>query len=655
MTWRRRAVGAVLVSLALAAAVVTAAPPVSSTTGSSAQQLADRYAPVVVLRRHDGACGDPGEPFVPMMVDAVLGNPDVALRQVGNGDAVIKWAPTARDLYDRGQGVYLDLPGDSLRPGCIYADAGARYAPLSRSAVYAHVTQQADRPGFVAVQYWLYWYYNDWNDKHESDWEFVQVLLRASSVEQALSTSPDSVGYAQHTGGEVSDWTSDKLEREGTHPVVYSSERSHANYVQPALFLGRGPSEGFGCDNTQPPSTRLRPRVVLLPDAASGPDDPFAWLAFQGRWGERQPSPNDGPTGPATKPRWSEPVSWQEGLRPSSFVVPGGSAAAPDIVDAFCGVVGHGSVLFIDFIASPAKVLTVVVVLGWLLLFLLRRTSWRSVPPLPVVSRRSAGEILRAAALLYLRRPGAFAALGAITVPVAVLATLVTAVLTHLPLVGPAATVLESDGPGGKVLISSAVAALFWPLGILLVTAAVAALIGARTGGPADQDVDLDAVRPDGGSPRPADALRSLSRHAADLASSFVPAVAVIVLLSLTVVGLPVAAWLTVRYQYLAQVTMLDGVRGRGALASSGRLVRGRWLHTALLATLVWAAVAATGVVLGLLLLVTVTGLPLWTVSAVVVVCQVALVPLGSIVLTLLYGDATAQREGSQRHAVGVS
>jgi hypothetical protein len=54
-------------------------------------------------------------------VDPVLGNPSVALRQVGNGDAVIRWAPTAKDLYGLGTGTYLDLPGDALSPGCVYA------------------------------------------------------------------------------------------------------------------------------------------------------------------------------------------------------------------------------------------------------------------------------------------------------------------------------------------------------------------------------------------------------------------------------------------------------------------------------------------------------------------------------------------------------
>jgi hypothetical protein len=91
-----------------------------------------------------------------MTVDPVLGNPEVALRQVGNGDPVIKWAPTAKDLYGRGQGVYLDFAGEALRPGCVYATDSARYTSLTQSAVYAHIAQQPDRPGFLAVQYCIF-------------------------------------------------------------------------------------------------------------------------------------------------------------------------------------------------------------------------------------------------------------------------------------------------------------------------------------------------------------------------------------------------------------------------------------------------------------------------------------------------------------------
>src|SRR4051794_15764392 len=64
-----------------------AATPPSSDSTSAEQQLADRYAPTIMLRKYDGICGDEGEPYVPMTVDPVLDNPEVALRQVGNGDS----------------------------------------------------------------------------------------------------------------------------------------------------------------------------------------------------------------------------------------------------------------------------------------------------------------------------------------------------------------------------------------------------------------------------------------------------------------------------------------------------------------------------------------------------------------------------------------
>src|SRR3954454_14776617 len=60
-------------------------PPTSDDSTSADQQLADRYVPTIMLRKYDGVCGDEGEPYVPMTVDPVLDNPEVAMRQIGNG------------------------------------------------------------------------------------------------------------------------------------------------------------------------------------------------------------------------------------------------------------------------------------------------------------------------------------------------------------------------------------------------------------------------------------------------------------------------------------------------------------------------------------------------------------------------------------------
>src|SRR5690606_21549070 len=224
----------------------------------------------------------------------------------------------------------------SLAPGCTYERDFRRFTEGVRPAVYAHVAQQPDEPDLLALQYWIYWYYNDWNNKHESDWEFIQLLFPASSAAEALRVEPTSVGYAQHEGGERASWGSKKLERVGDHPVVYASAGSHASYFGSALFLGRSASEGFGCDNTDGPSRRVRPEVVLLPDEVKDTSDPAAWLLFAGRWGERHEGPFNGPDGPYRKGRWTEPIDWHDGLRTRSVIVPTGDAQATALVKAFC-------------------------------------------------------------------------------------------------------------------------------------------------------------------------------------------------------------------------------------------------------------------------------------------------------------------------------
>lgn len=165
------------------------------------------------------------------------------------------------------------------------------------------------------------------------------------------------------------------------------------------------------------------------------------------------------------------------------------------------------------------------------------------------------------------------------------------------------------------------------PVTLILVSAAVAAVLGQTN---------------DSGTGA---ALRALRRHARSLVVSFLPAAVLVGLLAVTVVGLPVAVWLAVRYQFLAHVVVLEGTAGLPALRRSGGLVRHRWWHTAVIAALVWAGVHVAGVIVGLLLLIVTPQLPLWVLTIVVVVCQIVLVPLGAIMLALLYGDARAKHD----------
>lgn len=144
--------------------------------------LAQRYAPIVVVREQAEPCG-PGEPYRPTTVETVLGRQGVVLR--GPGGERVR-APTAQDMAGKGPNWYLDYPGNPLAPGCVYETWFRKTSVGVAPTVYAHVASDPHNPGELALQYWFFYTYNDWNDKHEGDWEMVQVVLRASSAEPGL-------------------------------------------------------------------------------------------------------------------------------------------------------------------------------------------------------------------------------------------------------------------------------------------------------------------------------------------------------------------------------------------------------------------------------------------------------------------------------------
>src|SRR5262249_683518 len=150
--------------------------------------------------------------------------------------------------------------------------------------------------------------------------------------------------------------------------VIYAATGSHADYFARALYLGRGAREGFGCDDTRSATARLQLRTVLLPGVPSSPSAPYSWLAFDGRWGQKERGINHGPTGPASKPQWSAPIEWAAGLRTTSVEVPSGTAFGLSVGNFFCGAVSGGATVLNWALIHPVPfVALLAVVLGGLL------------------------------------------------------------------------------------------------------------------------------------------------------------------------------------------------------------------------------------------------------------------------------------------------
>jgi hypothetical protein len=589
---------------------------------SPAHKLAGRYAPIVVLQEQREPCGD-GEPFRPVPVDVLLGNREVVLK-----GPMGKRAPTARDLFGKGADYFLDLPGNPLRPGCEYEKELRRWGAGRPPTAYAHIADESDRPGQITLQYWLYYGFNDFNDKHESDWEMIQLVFPAPTVRAALGTKPAEIAYSQHGGAERAQWSDEKVEKTSDHPVVYVAAGSHANYFSSALWLGRGAAEGFGCDDTLGPSTRLRTDAVLVPQTALSPDDPFAWLAFSGRWGQRERGVNNGPTGPATKAQWLQPIRWEEKrTRDSSVPVPAARRAGPTVTGFFCGAVALGSSALLFAQNSPWFFLGVVVLVVSLIVWLLQSTRWSPVLATPLRRRRASGQILRAARRVYGMHLRLFVGIGALFIPLGI----VFAGIQWLLFGSWLEPLLDLSGrrSGTAAVLAFAIGGAGIFVAAVLVHSATASAVDELARG------HRPAVRA---------AYAAVFAHFRSVAPTFARAFVVVVLLAVTLVGIPRAVQQIVRWTFLPQTVLLEGRGAAEAREKSVGLVQGTWWSTFALVATMNVPVLLTGLLVGVLLLFFVSSLSLTVINVIGALIYALAYPYIGIATTLLYYDRLARK-----------
>jgi hypothetical protein len=610
----------------LVVAAALAGPPAAGADLADEQKLAERHAPVVRLVEQTEECGH-GEPYEPLDVNLLFGERTVALRGPWNRTDLVEIGPKAADLA----GLYeyhLDFPGDALNPGCDYERWSRRLTEGSRPAVYAHVATDSGHPGRLALQYWLFYAYNDWNNLHEGDWEMIQLVFDARDAREALGEEPVSIGFSQHEGAERAEWDDDKLELvDGTRPVVYPAAGSHANFYDDALFVGTSAEQGVGCDDTRGPHVQLDPRVYTIPSEDAAARSAFPWIAFEGRWGELQQAFFNGPTGPNLKRQWREPIEWSEGWRTRSYAVPTGGAFGTDATDFFCSAVATGSRGVIQLAKDPQAMAALLLVLLVVLLFGISRTSWRPTAPLHVARRRSWGQILSAAGRMYVGHTLLFVGIGSLLVVLG----LAISILQGLILGGFGLLGVETSGEsaGALVLLIVGVGTALALLGLALVQAATVCAL-----------IRLD----EGNKVGPLEAYRLALRRVRPLVGAAAVLVGVWTVLTTTAILIPVALWLAVRWSLLAQAVELEGLPAVAALRRSARLVRGRWLRTASLVGAGAVLALAAGPLVGaLLILVTDAPLPLLNVVAGVVYAFA--MPFVALTTSYVYFDARVRHE----------
>ncbi len=601
-----------LLGLLLIAALVGLRSPGGSAQSDPAQELADRYVPVAVLRDQTGPCDRNGEGYFPAPVESVLGNPDVALKITDSPssatDTIVKMGPTAEDIANLDDRYYLDFPGNPRRPGCTFETDFKEYAAEQglKPTTYAHIVvdEEAHR---VVIQYWLWWYFNDWNNLHEGDWEMVQVVFDADSIEGALASEPIRYAYAQHGGGELAEPDSAKLHLEDGHPVIYPAAGSHATHYEQELYLGWGENgTGFGCDNARPPGT-AEPLVAIVVPNDPDPNSEFGWATFGGRWGERQPWEFNGPRSPNLTRRWADPISDMANWRDSSLIVPGSQFLGPNVTDTFCTLSSSGAAV-ISWADQNQRGL----LLGLLVAVL-------AIGTLAFQTRRIVGQ----ATGMYRRNAWLFLKIGLAAVPIGFVFSGLAWVLEQFH---PGSWVVEwFNNPGQVSVASLLLATSFQYLAILLlvVPATVAAVSALNRGQQPEAHMCYVLVL----------------RHIKPILICFLLLTIVTGFLVSSFIGIVIAIFILVRWQFYPQGVLVSGANDwSSALGYSREVVRHRWVPT-LLNTIVFQAIAILpGPLIGFLLMIWL-GLSPWTADLVSSLIFAVTVPLAVIGLTLFYID----------------
>ena len=363
------------------------------------------------------------------------------------------------------------------------------------------------------------------------------------------------------------------------------------------------------------------------------------WLLFRGSWGEAHPAFYNGPTGPAMKLQWARPITWsQTSWHPSAFAIPGGVSNLPDATTVFCGVIAKGSsVLTAAVQGGPVVFLAAAIAIVLLLLGLIR-VDWRPSQPYALARRRTLGQHAdQQPAVEHRHGEHRAEAIRRCHARVVAVAGKVGS-HAHLAVYRQAArdALRRREYSGLDVLSKVAgetnaflVTAAFgiWLLFSLMALTIVQAMVAhamPRTGG----DSPVTAR----------EAYAAIRQFVRPLAAGLVIVTTTVLLLELTVIGLPVAIWLVVRWSLFAQCIVLENLSWRAALRRSAQLVHRRWLRVAWITLIVVGSAVLLGPAIGVGLIL-VSPIGLGTVNLISAFVSVLAVPYAAIATCYLYYD----------------
>ncbi len=293
------------------------------------QELAERYNPAMAFAEpdiwptaidytwHDGAnligrvvarTGKVVREYVAFANQALASEAWADLpREDGEGNAIEYWidAP-GDDRKSDGVTGWLHRWRDIMGAADGLAPVDTPYPPTQ----YAHVFWYNRAEGLLGIQYWFYYPFDDWINRHEGDWEHINIILKGPD-----SLTADNLGEFKPVGYQYffhaymhEPETVMRVQTEqspGDHVMVFAGGHSRflafegsysgGSYPLPALYPGAGGGVAGlrPYDDTSRPQRFIAPedfQVVVLPeperlDAEANPE--LSWLKLPFFAGQR--------------------------------------------------------------------------------------------------------------------------------------------------------------------------------------------------------------------------------------------------------------------------------------------------------------------------------------------------------------------------------
>ena len=273
------------------------------TVETAAQQLADAYAPIAMLREQGHPLRQRRRRLFSAPVDWIFDNPELLLRADAGGDVAYDpvlaegFAPPTSPLPDpEPTSTSRTIP---ITPGCDYETTSRTVTATFdlKPTTYVHIVVDAGKRKLY-LQYWFWYLFNDWNNLHESDWEMVQLVFDATTRRTRSPFGPDELD-SPNTRRSARPLEQQPA-RDRDEPISTSIPVPvHTRPIRPrSLYqLGRA-RQRLWLRQHHPPGPQLPWGPAWLSSLSGRSNRPFAWALFQGRWGQRGEPLFNGPLGP---------------------------------------------------------------------------------------------------------------------------------------------------------------------------------------------------------------------------------------------------------------------------------------------------------------------------------------------------------------------